>query len=241
MPPEKNPDTGKTVDPTQKEGEDAGQPPTQPIVPVTKLVTPDSTEEVKPQPTAMPPTPGADTTSPSPATTRVAAPPRFLQWPVAPSPSLAPPVPSGIILDKADLQAQVADRSMAYLTQSLAMTQAGGNPHAGSFSGVMTRLRKACRLMTEGFWQACLDVEVVVQKTIEEATAHDWAFTAKAAKDLDLWTLALQLLFDTDEVSEANMETRRAHAQHTRQVVSDWILSRSREVAQIQHQDGGPV
>ena len=37
------------------------------------------------------------------------------------------------------------------------------------------------------------------------------------------------------------METRRAHAQHTRQVVSDWILSRSREVAQIQHQDGGPV
>ena len=62
---------------------------------------------------------------------------------------------------------------------------------------------------------------------IQEATAHDRVFTAKAAKDLDLWTSTLQLLFDTDEVSEADMETWRAHARHTRQVVSDQILGRS--------------
>ena len=123
-----------------------------------------------------------------------------------------PPVPSGVILDGADLQAQVADRSMTYLAQSRAVTQARGNPHAGSFSSVMTGLRKACGLMSEGFRQACLDVEVVVQKTIEEATAHDRAFTAKAAKDLDLWTSALQQLFNTDEVTEADMETQWAHA-----------------------------
>ena len=115
---------------------------------------------------------------------------------------------------------------MTYLAQSLAVTQARGSPHAGSFSGVMTGLRKACGLMSEGFQQACLDVEVVVQKTIEEATAHEWAFTAKAAKDLDLWTSALQQLFDTDEVTEADMETQRAHAWHTRQVVSDRIPAR---------------
>ena len=95
--------------------------------------------------------------------------------------------------------------------------------------------------MTEGFQQACLDVEVVVQKTIEEATAHDQAFTAKAAKDLDLWTSALQSLFDTDKVSEADMETRWAHAWDTRQVVSDQILGRSREATQNQLQDGEPV
>ena len=62
---------------------------------------------------------------------------------------------------------------------------------------------------------------------IQEATVHDRAFTAKAAKDLDLWTSTLQPLFDTDEVSEADMETWQAHAWHTRQVVSDRILGRS--------------
>ena len=60
--------------------------------------------------------------------------------------------------------------------------------------------------MSEGFREACLDVEVVVQMTLVEATAHNRAFAAKAAKDLDLWTSALQLLFDTDAVPEAEME-----------------------------------
>ena len=130
---------------------------------------------------------------------------------------------------------------MADLAQSLAVTQARGNPNTGSFSGVMTRLRKPCGLMTEGFRQACLDVEVVVQKIIEEVTAHDRAFTAKVAKDLDLLTSALQPLFDTDEVLEADMETRQAHTWHTGQVVSDRILGQSREVAQNQFPDGGLV
>ena len=47
----------------------------------------------------------------------------------------------------------------------------------------MTGLRQACGLMTQGFQEMCLGVEVVVQKTLLEATTHDRAF---AAKDLDL-------------------------------------------------------
>ena len=143
-----------------------------------------------------------------------------------------------------NLQAQITNRSMTYLAQSLAVSSAGGNPNVGAFSGIMTGLRKACGLMSEGFQQACLDVEVVVQKMLAEATAHDWAFAAKAAKaakDLDLWTSALQPLFDTDPVTDAEMEIRRAHAQDTRQVISDQILAQSREVAQVQFPDGGPV
>ena len=105
----------------------------------------------------------------------------------------------------------------------------------------MTALRKACGLMSEGFQEACLDVEVVVQTTLAEATAHDLVFAAKAAKDLDLWTSALQPLFDTDAVPEAKMETRRAHARSTRQVISDRILARSREVAKDKFPDRGPV
>ena len=76
---------------------------------------------------------------------------------------------------------------------------------------------------------------------LAEATAHNWAFAAKATKDLDLWTSALQLLFDTDAVTEAKMEIRCAHARSTGQVVSDWILVQSREVAKDKFPDGGPV
>ena len=77
--------------------------------------------------------------------------------------------------------------------------------------------------------------------TLVEATSQDRAFAAKAAKDLDLWTSALLPLFNTDAVPEAKMETRRAHAQVTGQVVSDWILAQSREVAKDKFPDGGPV
>ena len=146
---------------------------------------------------ATPRNPGADTTSPGLATAGAAAPPRFPQQTVTPNPSLVPLVPSGVIPDEAKLQAQVVDRLLADLAQSLAVTQAGGKPNTESFSRVMTRLREACRLITEGFQPACLDVEIVVQKTRQEATAHNWAFTAKAAQDLDLWTSALQPLFNT--------------------------------------------
>ena len=125
---------------------------------------------------------------------------------IIPNPNAAPPVPPSLALARPDFLALVADRSVAVLAQSLAVSQAGGNPNAGAFSGVITGLRQACGIMMEGFWEACLGVEVVVHKTLLEATAHDWAFTAKAAQDLDLWTSALQPLFDNDDVSEADME-----------------------------------
>ena len=102
----------------------------------------------------------------------------------------------------------VADQAMADLAQTLAVAQAGGNPQARAFSGVMTGLREACGLMFQGFQVACLGVEVVVQKTLLEVTAQDRALTAKAAKDLDLWTSALQPLFDTNSISEADIEAR---------------------------------
>ena len=140
-----------------------------------------------------------------------------------------------------NMEVLVADQAMADLAQILAVAQAGGNPQAGAFSSVMTRLWEACGLMFQGFQEACLGVEVIVQNTLLEATAKDRAFTAKAAKDLGLWTSALQPLFDTDNISEADMEARRAHARHTGQVVSDQILGRTRQTNQSHLQDRGPV
>ena len=175
--------------------------------PVLKPVVSDSTKEIEVQPTATLTPPAIDPTS-IPASIGTTAPPGFLQQPVTASTSQLPPVPSDTALgQEAGLPAQIADRSMTYLAQSLAVSSAGGNPDIGAFSGVMTTLRKACGLMSEGFWEACLDVEVVVQTTQAEATSHNQAFAAKATKDLDLWTSALQLLFDTDAVPEAEMET----------------------------------
>ena len=105
---------------------------------------------------------------------------------MAPIPSLAQIVPPGINLSEGALQAWIGDRSLADLAQSLAVTKAGGNPYAGTFSGVMKGLKEACRLMTAGFQQACLDVEEIVQKTLEEAMEQNWVFIATAAQDLDL-------------------------------------------------------
>ena len=220
--------------------EKAAQPP-EAGTPVPKLVVCNSTEGIEAQPAAMLTPPVVNTTSIA-ASIGTTAPPRFPQQPVTASMCQMPPVPPDAALgQEAGLPTQIADRSMTYLAQSLAVSSARGNPNIGAFSGVMTALRKACGLMSEGFREACLDVEVVVQMMLVEATSHDGAFAAKAAKDLDLWTSALQLLFDTDAVLEAEMETQRAHAQVTGQVLSDQILAWSREVAKDKFPDGGPI
>ena len=234
-----------TIDPMPGEAVDQEQQLTQPRDPVLNWVVPDSTEGVMPQLPVAPPTPGPNTTASALAPTEMdqtaTAPPGFHQQPVVPIPSLTQVVPLGVDPDEGTLQAHIGDRSMADLTQSLAMTQAGGNPHAGAFSGIMEGLKEACGLMTKGFQQACLDVEVVVQKTLEDATEHNQAFTAKAAQDLDLWTAALWLVLDSDRVSDAEMETWQKHAQQTRQVVSDRILGHSWQVAKSHLVNGGPV
>ena len=229
-----------SIAPHKDETAEAALPPeTGTLVP--KLVVPDFTEGIVAQPAAMP-TPLVVNPSSVVASTGTSAPPRFPQQPATASTSQVPPVPPDAAPGQGvGLPTHIADRSMTYLAQSLAVSGTGGNPNIGAFSGVMTALRKACGLMSEGFQEACLDVEVVVQTMLVEATAHDRAFATKAAKDLDLWTSALQPLFDTDAVLEAEMETRRAHAQATRQVISDWILTQSREVAKNKFLDGGPI
>ena len=118
------------------------------------------------------------------------------------------PNPNAAQLATLNMEVLVADQAMADLAQTLAISQAGGNPQAGAFSSVMTGLQEACGLMFQGFQEAWYGIEVVVQKTLLEATAQDRAFTAKAAKDLDLLTSALQPLFDIDNISEADMEAR---------------------------------
>ena len=220
--------------------EEAAQAP-EASTPVQKLVVPDSTEGMEVQPAATPTSAAVNPTSvPTPMGTT--APPRFPQQPITASTSHIPPVPPDAAPgQEVGLPAQIANRSMTYLVQSLAISSAGGNPNIGAFSSVMTTLRKACGLMLEGFREVCLDVKVVVQMMLAEATSHDQAFAAKAAQDLDLWTSALQPLFDTDAVSEAEMETRRAHARVMGQVISDRILAQSREVAKEKFPDGGPI
>ena len=107
------------------------------------------------------------------------------------TPATAPVTPPDQNPGMGSLQAWIAEQSMAHLAQSLAATQAGGDPHAGTFAGVMEGLKEVCGLMTARFQWVCLDVEAIVQKTLEEATQLNWEFTATAAQDLDLWTTAL--------------------------------------------------
>ena len=235
------PDLDTPIAPHEDEKTEGAAQPPEASTPVPKPVVPNSTEGIEAQPVATLTPSVVDPTS-IPASIGTTAPPRFPQQPITASTSQVPPVPPDTALgQEAGLPAQIANRSMTYLAQSLTVSSAGGNPDIGTFSGVMTTLKKACGLMLEGFREACLDVEVVVQTTLAEATSHDQAFAAKATKDLDLWTSDLQPLFNTDAVPETEMETRRAHARSTGQVVSDRILAWSREVAKDKFPDGGPI
>ena len=131
-------------------------PPPEASTPVPKLVVSDSTEGIEVQPAAMLTPPAVNPTS-IPASIGTTAPPRFLQQPITASTSQVPLVPPDTAPgQEAGLPAQIADRSMTYLAQSLAVSSAGGNPDIGAFSGVMTTLRKACGLMSEGFWGSVL-------------------------------------------------------------------------------------
>ena len=198
---------------------------------VMKPVVPNSTEGIAAQPVAT-----------STWSIGTSVPPRFPQQAASASTNPVPPVPPSTRLGHGvGIPNHITDRSMTYLAQSLAVSSASGTPDIGAFSGVMTALRKACGLMLEGFQEACLEVELVVQTTLVEAMAHDWTFATKAAEDLDLWTSALQPLFDTNSIPEAEMETRHTHARSTGHVISTRILTRSREVAKDKFPDGGPV
>ena len=167
---------------------------------VTKPVLPNSTEGIAAQPVAT-----------STGSIWTSVPPGFPQQATSASTNPVPPVPPGTRLGHGvGIPTHITDRSMTYLAQSLAVSSAGSTPDIGAFSGVMTALRKACGLMSEGFQEACLEVELVVQTTLAEAMVHDWTFAAKAAEDLDLLTSALQPLFDTNSIPEAEMETRHA-------------------------------
>ena len=199
---------GENATTTPGEEGDAGNRPAPPATPATKPAVPSMPNRAKPQPILSPTVSRADTTSPSPVPTRPTAPPRFAGVGTTTNPSTVPLVPPSLVLAGPDPLTLIVERSMTELAQPLAVTQAGANPNAGAFSGVMTRLRQACGIMMEDFWEACLGVEVVVQKALLEATAHDWAFTTKAAQDWDLWTSALQPIFDNDDISEADMEAR---------------------------------
>ena len=185
---------------------DAGNRPAPPATLATKPAVPSMPDRAKPQPTVSPTVSRADTTSPSLVPTGLTASPGFTGVGMTTNPGTIPPVLPGLVQAGPDPSALIVERSMTELAQSLAITQAGGNPNAIAFSGVMTGLRQACGIMMEGFQEACLGIEVVVQKPLLEMTAHDWAFTAKAAQDLDLWTSALQPLFDNNDVSEADVE-----------------------------------
>ena len=115
------------------------------------------------------------------------------------------------------------DQFVTPLTHTAA--HAGGNPHANSFTGIIEGLKEVCGMMTTGFQHVCLDVEAIVQKTLEETTQLNRDFTMAAAQDLDKWATALRPVLDNAGVSDSDMEARQRHARQTGREVSNQILS----------------
>ena len=105
-------------------------------------------------------------------------------------PGLSPAAPLGQDLGVGLPHVPAGDQSMTTLTQATAYAR--GNPHANSFTSIMEGLKEVCSMMTTGFQRVCLDIEAIVQRTLEEATQLNRDFTVAAAKDLDLWAVALR-------------------------------------------------
>ena len=127
----------------------------------------------------------------------------------AATPGLVPGVPPGQDLVTWFPQVPVGDQLMNPLTHTAA--HAVGNPHAYSFTSIIEGLKEVCSLMTTGFQRACLDVEAIVQKTLEGATWPNCDFTVAAAQDLDKWATALRIVLDKAGVSDSDMEARQEH------------------------------
>ena len=158
--------TGENTTTTPGEEGVAGNKPAPPATPVTMPAMPSKPDRAKPQPTVSPTVSRADTTSPSPVPTRPTASPGFAGVGMTTNPGAIPQVPPSLVPAGPDPSALIVKRLMTELAQSQAVTQARGNPNARAFSSVMTRLRQACGIMMEGFREACLGVEVVVQKAL---------------------------------------------------------------------------
>ena len=141
----------------------------------------------------------------------------------AATPSLVPGVPPGQDPVTGFLQVPAGDQFMNPLTHTVA--NAGGNLHTYSFTSIIEGLKEVCSLMMTGFQCACLDIEVIVQKTLEGATQSNRDFTVAAAQDLDKWATALRPVLDNAGVSDSDMEARQRHARQTGREVSYWILS----------------
>ena len=125
-------------------------------------------------------------------------------------PGLVPAAPPGQDPGMGFPRIPAGDQFVTPLSQTTA--QARGNPHANSFTGVMEGLKEVCSMMTTGFQRVCLDIEAIVQRTLEEATQLNHDFTMAAAQDN-------VVVLDTD------MEARQRHARQTGREISNRILS----------------
>ena len=180
---------------------------------------------VQPQPDAntMDPHTSASDSLPKPVHPPGLPSPTPLGGSTAATPGLLLGVPPGQDLVTGFPQVPARDQFMNPLTHTAA--HAGGNPHAYSFTGVIEGLKEVCSFMMTGFQRACLDVEAIVQKTLEGATRPNRDFTVAAAQDLDKWAAALWPVLDNAGVSDSDVEVKQRHTRETGREVSNRILS----------------
>ena len=112
----------------------------------------------------------------------------------AATPGLPPGVPPG--QDPVTGLPHVPDGNLFMTPPTHTAAYAGCNPHAFSFTGVIEGLKEVCSLMTTGFQRTCLDVETIVQKTLEGPMRPNRNFTMAVAQDLDKWAAVLRPVLD---------------------------------------------
>ena len=170
---------------------------------------------VPPQPDVSTPDPDASVPGPLPKPVHPTGLPSLtpLDASTAATPGLLLGMPLGQDSVTGFPHAPAEDQFVTLLTHTAA--HAGGNPHTYSFTSIIEGLKEVCGMMMTGFQRVCLDIETIVQKTLEEATQLNRDFTVAAAQDLDKWATALQLVLDNAGVSDSDMEARQRHTRQT--------------------------
>ena len=116
-------------------------------------------------------------------------------------------------------------QSVSVTPTTSSATQTSDRSEAHSIAGVMAGLKEVCNIMTTGFQRACLDVETIVHRSLEGATQLNRRLAETASQDLNTWASALEPVFDSAGVSDADMEARQGLARKTGREVSNQILS----------------
>ena len=109
-----------------------------------------------------------------------------------------------------------------------------------AYKGVMQGLQAASHILSEGYQQACLEVQGLVNQSLSLSTKKDHMFMAEASTALHQWVKAVQLVTDclrknVAELSRLLEDTRKVGMEIMKEILALYPLEGKKEPADPLH------